>query len=420
VHCQPGTTTRRADRALARPVPYRPGAAPGLTRTPPGAVPVLTFAAEPDGGPPPVLRAASGGLLAGRPAGGEPMLVLHDRADVLRVLADPAHFPMAGVTADGELLRCPLTGAEMQSPDGGLLNMDPPRLREYRKRINGLFTRRAAEADRPAIRALAAGLARSLAGALGRGCTAEVITGFAEPFTAAAVCAAMGVPRADWDQVLEFSRVAFAVVPGPAAVPDVAAAWADLYRYYGPIVAAGAARPGRGLTAQLARALEGFTHDQITHVMGTVSNGFGAVLPVLTVALTELAQRPSVVAACLRGERSWGSVTRELLVSRALFPVALPRTVVADCRLGGRPVQAGTVVLPSLYAAALDASGPPPATIPFGAGPHFCPGAALSRVWLATALEEFFSVFPSARLAGPLVWQPGTLSMPRQLVLAVC
>jgi hypothetical protein len=55
---------------------------------------------------------------------------------------------------------------------------------------------------------------------------------------------------------------------------------------------------------------------------------------------------------------------------------------------------------------------PPPRNIAFGAGPHFCPGAALTQVWLASALAEFFQRFPGAHLAGSLDWQPGTLSVP--------
>ena len=301
-------------------------------RTRPAAVPVLTFAAEPDGGPPPVLRVGGTGEFARRPAGGPPMLVLRRRADVLRTLTDSRHFGMAGVTPSGELRGCPLTGAEMQSPDGGLLNMDPPRLRNYRQRINGLFTRSAAEATRPAVHALATGLAASLAGQP----AADVLTGFAEPFTAAAVCQAMGIPSHDWDEVLEYSRIAFAVVPSSAEVAAVAAAWADLYDYYGQMVAAKRARPDGGLISQLIHALDGFSTGQIVHVIGTVSNGFGAVLPVLAVALTELAQRPDVVAACLRGERTWDSVAARLLTRRAMFPVALPRVALADSWLERR------------------------------------------------------------------------------------
>jgi 2-hydroxy-5-methyl-1-naphthoate 7-hydroxylase len=381
----------------------------------PAAVPVLTFAAEPSGLPPPVLRAGAAGDLARRPAGGDPMLVVRRRGDVLRALSDTTNFAMAGVTESGALRGSPLTGAEMQSPDGGLLNMNPPQLREYRQRINGLFTRRAAEATRPAIQALAADLSASLGGRR----VADAVSGFAEPFTAEAVCWAMGIPRSDWEQVLEFSRVAFAVVPSPGAVGAVAAAWQDLYRYYEPIVAAKLARPDGALTSRMIGALDGFTTSQVAHVIATVSNGFGAVLPVLATALTEVAQQPQVIAACLQGERTWASVAAHLLSDRAMFPVALPRVALADTWLGRRLVSEGTVVLPSLVAAAHDPAGVPPRDIAFGAGPHFCPGAALTRVWLTSALEVFFGAFPAARLAGRLEWQPGTLPVPREVTLAL-
>jgi hypothetical protein len=71
-------------------------------------------------------------------------------------------------------------------------------------------------------------------------------------------------------------------------------------------------------------------------------------------------------------------------------------------------------VLPSLVAAAHDRSGPP-GNIAFGPGPHLCPGAALTQVWLTIALEAFFGAYPAARLGGALDWQAGTLSMPREI-----
>ncbi len=379
-----------------------------MTVTTAGHPPILRFDSQPDGGPPPIL-CASGHDYAFRPAGGPPMLILRRRPDVVRVLTDSRNFGMAAVTRTGGLLGCPLTGAEMQSPDGGLLNMNPPRLRSYRQRIAGLFTRRAAEATRPLARALA----RSLAGALHGHATADALTGFAEPFTATAVSAAMGTPLADWDQILEASRTAFALVPGPGAIDDVAAAWDDLYGYY----TRAAGRPGGGLTTQLAGALDGHTAAQIAHVTGTISNGFGAMLPILAVAIAELAQQPRVIASCARGERTWASVAGELLSTRTMFPIALPRIALADTWLGGRHITEGTTVLPSLIAAAHD--GPASPSIPFGAGPHFCPGAALARVWLSVAIEAFFGTFPRARLAGDLDWRAGTLSVPREITLAL-
>jgi cytochrome P450 len=379
-----------------------------VTATTAGHPPVLRFDSQPDGGPPPILY-TSGYDYAFRPVGGPPMLVLRRRRDVNRVLTSTANFGMAAVTRTGGLLGCPLTGAEMQSPDGGLLNMNAPRLRSYRQRIAGLFTRRAAEATRPLARALARGLADALHGRA----TADALTGFAEPFTATAVSTAMGTPLADWDRILQASRIAFAIVPGPDAVDDVAAAWDDLYCYY----TRAAARPGPGLTTQLAGALDGHTAAQVAHVTGTVSNGFGAMLPIIAVAIAELAQKPHVITSCTRGERTWASVAVELLSTRTMFPIALPRIALAHTWLGGRLITKGTTVLPSLIAAAYD--GPTSSSIPFGAGPHYCPGAALARAWLSVALEAFFGTFPRARLAGELDWQAGTLSVPREITLAL-
>jgi cytochrome P450 len=372
------------------------------------AGPVLTFAPAPSGAPPLVLRTSAAGDFAYRPVGGDPMLVLRSRTDVLRALTDTARFGMAAIGEAGRLRACPLTGAEMQSPDGGLLNMDPPQLRVYRQQMGGLFTRRAAEATRPAVRALAEDLAQALAARR----TADVLAGFAEPFTATAVCSVLGIPHRDWDRVLEFSRIAFAVVSSTAALPGVSAAWQDLYAYYQR------ARPAGPLRSQLTEALYGFTPGQVVHVIGTVSNGFGAVLPVLATALAELAQQPQLVAACLNGQRAWESVTEHLLSTRTMFPIALPRKALADTRLGNRLISAGTVVLPSLIAAAHDPVGPR-RNIAFGAGPHFCPGAALTRVWIAAALAGFFGTFPAAHLMGSLEWQPGTLSVPREIPLAL-
>jgi len=82
------------------------------------ACPVLRFTPEPGGAPPPALRADGRGDHAGRPSGGPPLLVLRRTADVLPALRD-ARFAMAGVTPSGEVTRFPLTGAELQSPDGG-------------------------------------------------------------------------------------------------------------------------------------------------------------------------------------------------------------------------------------------------------------------------------------------------------------
>jgi hypothetical protein len=99
------------------------------------APPVLSLGARPDGQYPQALLDDSAGGTVTAPAGGPPKRVLRDPAAILGCLGDhsrpgPRAAPrivMVGAhPVTGELRGCPLTGAEMQSPDGGLLTMNPP------------------------------------------------------------------------------------------------------------------------------------------------------------------------------------------------------------------------------------------------------------------------------------------------------
>ena len=120
--------------------------------------PVLTFGVQPDGQYPQVLLDDSCGDMVRAPVGGAPLRVLRDPKAVLACLdlysrtgpgAASPRIVMAGAhPVTGTLRGCPLTGAEQQSADGGLLNMNPPRLTGYRRQLSGLFSVAAAESTR--------------------------------------------------------------------------------------------------------------------------------------------------------------------------------------------------------------------------------------------------------------------------------
>jgi hypothetical protein len=57
------------------------------------------------------------------------------------------------------------------------------------------------------------------------------------------------------------------------------------------------------LAAAIGARLTGHTPDQIAYVLATVSNGFGAVPPVLTRVLIELLRQPGTVTACEANSR---------------------------------------------------------------------------------------------------------------------
>src|SRR5690348_1822383 len=373
------------------------------------AAPPLTFAAQRGGGFPAVLSEDDAEVTA--PAGGEPMRVLHRYEDLLGVKSSPA-WRMAN--------RCetPLTGAEVPGgePPGHMLGMDGPAHRKLRQTIGHLFTSEAADALRPEMRKAAAGLLTEI-GTRGAG---DLRADYAEPATAATVCAALGVPIADWAPIIRpAGEIAFGVVQPGGGVINAQAAWHAIWGYYEGVIAAKQASPDGGMVAQMFAAMQraGYTLEEAVRAVATVSNGATALLPVLERVLIWLLQRPDTLAEVFLGERTWAQVVREAIVQEALFPVTPPLVAGKDARIGQCPVPEGTLVLPSLVSAVRHPRGG--AWLAFGPGQHRCPGDELTLAALEEYTEAFFSRFPFAYLTSALEWRDGPLSTPREARFAV-
>jgi len=370
----------------------------------------LTFAAQPGGGFPAVLTEDHAEVAA--PAGGEPMLVLHRYEDLLIVKSSPA-WRMAN--------RCetPLTGAEVpgDDPPGHLLGMDGPAHRKLRQTIGHLFTSDAADALRPRMREAAAGLLDQI---VPRG-TGDLRADYAEPATAATVCAALGIPIADWAPIIRpAGEIAFGVVQPGGGVINAQAAWHAIWGYYEGVISAKQASPDGGLVTQMSAAMQraGYTLEEIVRAVATVSNGATALLPVLERVLIWLLFRPDTLAEVFLGERTWAQVVREAIVQEALFPVTPPLVAGKDARIGRCPVPEGTLVLPSLVSAVRHPRGG--AWLAFGPGQHRCPGDELTLAALEEYAEAFFRRYPHAYLTSPaLQWRDGPLSTPRDARFAV-
>jgi cytochrome P450 len=370
----------------------------------------LTFAAQPGGGFPAVLSEDHAEVAA--PAGGEPMHVVHRYEDLLSVKSSPA-WRMAN--------RCetPLTGAEVpgDDPPGHLLGMDGPAHRKLRQTIGHLFTSDAADALRPQMRKAAAGMLDQIAP---RG-TGDLRADYAEPATAATVCAALQVPIADWAPIIRpAGEIAFGVVQPGGGVINAQAAWHAIWHYYEGVIAAKQASPDGGLVAQMFLAMQraGYTLEEIVRAVATVSNGATALLPVLERVLVWLLQRPDTLAEVLLGERTWAQVVREAIVQEAMFPVTPPLVAGKDARIGQCPVAEGTLVLPSLVSAVRHPRGG--AWLAFGPGQHRCPGDELTLAALEEFTEAFFRRYPFAYLTSPaLEWRDGPLAAPREARFAV-
>src|SRR5690348_1648200 len=276
------------------------------------AAPPLTFAAQRGGGFPAVLSEDDAEVTA--PAGGEPMRVIHRYEDLLSVKSSPA-WRMAN--------RCetPLTGAEIPGgdPPGHMLGMDGAAHRILRRTIGHLFTSGAADALRPQMRKTAVGLLDQLA-VPGSG---DLRGDYAEPATAATVCAALQIPAADWAPVIRpAGEAAFGVVHRGGGLAASRAAWDGIWAYYRRVIAGQRASPDSGLVAQMYLAMDqaGYTTEEIVRAVATVSNGATALVPVLERVLLWLLQRPGTVVEVFLGERTWPQVIREAIVQGALVP----------------------------------------------------------------------------------------------------
>ena len=385
-----------------------------MTTTSPQARPAtatpLTFAANPGGRFPSVLTEDDGRVTA--PTGGEPMWVIHRYEDLLSVKSSPA-WRMAN--------RCgtPLTGAEIPGgdPPGHMLGMDGAAHRKLRRAIGHLFTSDAAGAMRPQMRETAAGLLDQIAA----GGTGDLRAGYAEPATAATVCAVLQIPVADWAPVIRpAGEAAFGVVHPGGGLAGSRAAWDGIWEYYRRVIAAKQASPDGGLVAQMYLAMKqaGYGIEEIVRAVATVSNGATALLPVLERVLLWLLQHPGAVAEVFLGERTWPQVVREAMVQGGLFPVTPPLVAGKDARIGERPVPEGTLVLPSLASAVHHPRGG--AWLAFGPGQHRCPGDELTLAAVEEYAGAFFRRYPCAHLITPvLTWRDGPLATPQEARFAV-
>jgi hypothetical protein len=120
---------------------------------------------------------------------------------------------------------------------------------------------------------------------------------------------------------------------------------------------------------------------------------------------------PDVCEAVLSGALDWGAVFSEY--ARWISPIGMsPREVARDDRVCGFDLHKGDRVFLMFGSANRDAAvfAAPDrfdpwrdtgAAIPFGAGPHFCAGAAASRALIAeVALPMLFDALPGLRIAG--------------------
>jgi cytochrome P450 len=254
------------------------------------------------------------------------------------------------------------------------------------------------------------------------------------------MCRLLGVPDADVTTFAawldDLARVF--VMMSPDQITAATQAILELLAYIDDLAESRRNHPGSDLiTALLAAEDDGerLTHDEVVAMVAnllvagqdTTTSQLGCSLFVL------LADQRG--AACARSEPSLlGSVVSETIRLEPAIPV-LPRTTTESLRIGAYETPAGSVLMLCSATANRDPAtwkdpdrfdpgrfenaGAPP-LLTFGAGPHYCLGAALARVTLEECLRLVLTNDDWYELAEPptdIPWRTAVGRSPARLLV---
>jgi cytochrome P450 len=297
-----------------------------------------------------------------------------------------------------------------------LLTMDPPDHTRLRRMLAPVFTPRAIDALQPRITAVV----KAALADVGQAGEVDVIADIGYPIPLAVMCELLDVDiegaqllRTETPKlvgILEFD-------PDEEAVLAAEEATASLALYLLPILGDRRVRPGEDLASQLLRLRDdGGSGDPalgLDEVLATcillLTAGHETTASLIGNGVLTLMQHPDQLSLLQRDPALIKPAIEEML--RFECPAKIVgRTSLVDRQLGGQTIRAGQRVLVLLGAAnrdpaqfrnpeCFDITRTPAPHLAFGAGPHFCLGAALSRAETQETLRQLLPLLTEWRLA---------------------
>ena len=326
--------------------------------------------------------------------------------------------------------RNPALAARIERGDFGtqtlppsLLSMDPPDHTRLRRLLAPAFTARAIDALRPRITAV---VESALAG-LDKADEIDVIADIGYPIPLAVMCELLDVDI-EGAQLLRTETPKLvgllAFDPDEDTVLAAEEATASLALYLLPILGDRRHRPGEDLASQLLSLGETDSDDgdalALDEVLATcillLTAGHETTANVIGNGVLTLMEHPDQLELLRRDPALIKPAIEEILRFESPAKI-VGRTNLVDRQLGGQTIHPGQRVLVLLGAANRDpAQFPDPerfditrAAAPhlaFGAGPHFCLGAALSRAEAQETLRQLLPLLTGWQLAPePPAWR---------------
>ena len=302
--------------------------------------------------------------------------------------------------------------AAFRNDRSNMLFADPPDHTRLRSLATRAFTPRTVEKLRPSIVDLVDGLVDGFDGEV------EVMGELAFRLPITVIGEMLGVPTADRAQFRPLVRAVTAVLEltiSPEQLSQASAASATMEAYFRDLIGERRRHPQDDLLSKLIAAEEGgdslTEYELISTSILLFAAGFETTTHLIGNGLLALLRHPDQLAR-LRTDRATllRPAVEELL--RFDSPVQITaRTAYTDVRIDDHVIPRGDIVLSLLGAANRDpakftdpeqlylgrSEGSP---ISFGAGIHFCLGAALARLEGQIVFDRLLDRFPTIELVG--------------------
>lgn len=298
-----------------------------------------------------------------------------------------------------------------------MLRTNPPDHTRMRRLVAGAFTARRVAAMRDVVTGQARVLVDRLT-ELGSGGPVDFMTEFAYPLPVGVICALLGVPASDHPWFRQRAAALTAVLEPEIGLADLEAAnggAVELEEYFTELIARRRGDPGDDLVTALVGVHEAdggrLSGDELlANLILLLVAGFETTTNLLGNGLVALL-RHADHAERLRGSAGLAPAYVEEML-RYDSPVQLTTRVTgAPMEVGGLAVPAGGWLLLLLGAAnrdpdrfvdpeRFDPTRPHNQPISFGAGPHYCLGAALARLEAQVAFPMLLHALPGLALAG--------------------
>jgi hypothetical protein len=344
---------------------------------------------------------------------------------------DVASAVLRGEGWSSDLRRSPLVNEELKDfPVGGLLSADPPEHTRLRRPIGPAFTPKAIEALRPRIAAIVDSVLDELDGEAGF----DVLADVGYPVALAVISELLDVGT---DGAQLFADLTPALARGiefDATLEDLATAAAasiEMTMFLTPVLAERRRNPGADFISALL-ALESEEPEALS--LGEVATmcllllvaGHETTANLIANSTLALLQHPEQIPAMLTDP---ARAVEELL--RCHGPVKLlMRTALMDHVIAGHHVREGEAILVDARAVnhdptrfvrpdVMDLAREPLGHLGFGAGIHFCLGAALARLEATEALTRLFARYPGMTLTGAGTQWRGSVALHALEVLPV-